>query len=88
MKNQIILKYDSQVPRYTSYPTAPHFTPEIDSKIYTSWLKKLPKTENLSLYIHIPFCHQMCWYCGCYTKVTKRYAPVEDYAHILARQRY
>lgn len=81
-----ILKYDNQIPRYTSYPTAPHFTSEINGNVYSGWLKALPDQETLSLYIHIPFCQQLCWYCGCYTKVTQRYAPVEDYAHILARE--
>ncbi len=81
-----VLKYDSQVPRYTSYPTAPHFTSTIDDKIYTSHLQALNSHETLSLYLHIPFCKQMCWYCGCYTKATLRYAPVEDYAQILMRE--
>lgn len=81
-----ILKYDAQVPRYTSYPTAPHFSSAVDGKIYHDWLKDLPEDEPLSLYFHIPFCQQMCWYCGCYTKITKRYAPVEDYAHLLIRE--
>ncbi len=81
-----ILKYDRQTPRYTSYPTAPHFKEQIDHEIYASWLKKLPAEENLSLYFHIPFCKQLCWYCGCYTKATQRYAPVEDYLHLLMRE--
>ncbi len=84
--SSLILKYDKQIPRYTSYPTAPHFNLEINSDIHKSWLKDLPEDENLSLYFHIPFCNQLCWYCGCYTKATQRYAPVEDYVHILARE--
>lgn len=84
--NGIILKYDRQTPRYTSYPTAPHFGSEVNHQTYESWLKELPCAENLSLYFHIPFCKQLCWYCGCYTKATQRYAPVEDYVHILMRE--
>ncbi len=84
--NFTILKYNQQVPRYTSYPTAPHFNSQINGDVYKEWLQNLSSKENLSLYLHIPFCQQMCWYCGCYTKVTKRYAPVEDYAYILARE--
>lgn len=84
--DKIILKYDRQTPRYTSYPTAPHFKSNITSEIYGSWLKDIPKEENLSLYFHIPFCKQLCWYCGCYTKATRRYAPVEDYIHLLLRE--
>lgn len=86
MSDEIILKYDRQTPRYTSYPTAPHFKAQISSEIYGKWLKALPQEENLSLYFHIPFCKQLCWYCGCYTKATRRYAPVEDYVHTLIRE--
>ena len=86
IEDHVVLKYDKQVPRYTSYPTAPHFTAAVSAEIYSGWLKDLPEPETLSLYIHIPFCQQLCWYCGCYTKITQRYAPVEDYAHILARE--
>lgn len=86
IENSTILKYDQQVPRYTSYPTAPHFNSTVNGKVYIDWLKSLPNKEIISLYIHIPFCQQLCWYCGCYTKATKRYAPVEDYAHILAQE--
>lgn len=81
-----ILKYNKQVPRYTSYPAAPNFSPKIDAKIYESWLKNLAANESISLYFHIPFCQQMCWYCGCFTKISKRYAPIENYANFLLRE--
>ncbi len=83
---QTILKYSGQVPRYTSYPTAPNFSAEINSKTYISWLKTLGQEETLSLYIHIPFCQQLCWYCGCYTTITQRYEPIENYANILEQE--
>lgn len=86
IKDKIILKYDSQVPRYTSYPTAPQFNDEINSNIYVNWLNNLENEEDLSLYIHIPFCNEICWYCGCYTKSSRRYTPIEDYVHMLARE--
>ncbi|MBP7709859.1 MAG: oxygen-independent coproporphyrinogen III oxidase [Rickettsiales bacterium] len=86
MQDQIILKYDNQIPRYTSYPTAPHFTAEVNGDLYTDWLQSLTSGETLSLYIHIPFCQKLCWYCGCYTKITERYAPVEDYTYLLIRE--
>ncbi len=84
--NYVIAKYDSQVPRYTSYPTAPHFSSTVNGEVYLNWLQASSPKQALSLYIHIPFCEQLCWYCGCYTKATKRYAPIEDYVHILARE--
>lgn len=85
ISGDVLLKYDRQTPRYTSYPTAPHFK-ELTSEIYQNWLKALPEKESLSLYFHIPFCDQICWYCGCYTKATRRYAPIEDYLHIMLRE--
>ena len=69
----------TSVPRYTSYPTAPHFSSKVDRGQYARWLSALPAGSNLSLYVHIPFCHQLCWYCGCNTKATRRYAPVAQY---------
>jgi oxygen-independent coproporphyrinogen-3 oxidase len=68
------------VPRYTSYPTAPHFTPSVGPEIYKSWLDSLREDAALSLYLHVPFCAQLCLYCGCNTKVTLRRPPIEAYA--------
>ena len=67
------------VPRYTSYPTAPHFEKNFPEDIYRSWLAALPAQEAISLYVHIPFCKQMCWYCGCNMKLIARYQPVRTY---------
>lgn len=78
--------HSTPVPRYTSYPTAPHFSPKIDHGQYASWLSALPDGGDLSLYVHIPFCHQLCWYCGCNTKATQQYAPVVSYLRSLARE--
>jgi len=81
-----ILKYDRAVPRYTSYPTAPHFKEGFSRETYVGWLEALPAQTALSLYIHIPFCDVICWYCGCHTKATKRYEPVNDYVDMLIRE--
>jgi oxygen-independent coproporphyrinogen-3 oxidase len=81
MHANLVDKYSAPVPRYTSYPTAPHFSPKIGDAQYARWLAELPATARLSLYIHIPFCHQLCWYCGCNTKATQRYAPIAQYLH-------
>lgn len=67
------------VPRYTSYPTAPHFEKDFPEEIYRNWLAVLPAQEAISLYVHIPFCKQMCWYCGCNMKLIARYQPVRTY---------
>jgi oxygen-independent coproporphyrinogen-3 oxidase len=77
---------ERNVPRYTSYPTAPHFTSEVGAATYSEWLAVLPKTAILSAYIHVPFCLELCNYCGCATKATHRREPVESYAEVLANE--
>jgi len=75
-----------RVPRYTSYPTAPHFSPAVNDLEYRSWLRDFPDGDPVSLYLHIPFCREMCWYCGCHTTVTRRRAPVSRYTSTLVRE--
>ena len=74
------------VPRYTSYPTAPHFEKNFSEDIYRGWLAALDPAEPLSLYVHIPFCKQMCWYCGCNMKLIARYQPVRSYVDNLCAE--
>ncbi len=81
----LIPKYDIAVPRYTSYPTAPHFTQAIDGPTYTAWLREIGEAP-VSLYIHVPFCAQLCWFCGCHTTATSNPAPLEAYADTLLRE--
>ena len=79
MTFQFTDRLNQSVPRYTSYPTAPHFTPSIGSDTYRQWLEELDPNNPLSIYVHVPFCQKMCWYCGCHTKVTARYQPIASY---------
>lgn len=74
------------VPRYTSYPTAPHFHEGIGADQTRNWLEQLPASEGVSVYIHIPYCDRLCWFCGCHTKQTKRYDPVSIYVGVLCRE--
>ncbi len=83
MANRLLEQHDLRVPRYTSYPTAPHFHAGVAAQTYGDWLRNLDSAAPLSLYLHIPYCHEMCWYCGCHTKATQRYAPVRDYVGVL-----
>jgi len=86
MNTDLLKHYGGAVPRYTSYPTAPHFHDGVTADDYRRWLTALPKSEALSLYFHVPFCARMCWYCGCHTKIVNRYQPVADYASLLIRE--
>ncbi len=83
MQREILKKYDRLVPRYTSYPTAPQFQDGVDGELYTDWLRSLDPDIALSLYVHVPFCDTMCWFCGCNTKIVNRYAPIEAYLDTL-----
>ena len=80
MRSDLAKSYgQDRLPRYTSYPTAPHFSPAIGEENYRSWLKSMPVREPASIYLHVPFCRSMCWYCGCHTSVTKRDDPIATY---------
>lgn len=82
-----LLKYaQTYVPRYTSYPTAPHFTEDFDKQTYQDWLAELRSEDLLSLYFHIPFCAQLCWYCGCHTSVPNTYSRAKRYTRSLIRE--
>ena len=72
-----------RLPRYTSYPTAPHFSAAIGPGTYAEWLKAIPQHATASLYLHVPFCRSMCWYCGCNTSVVRRDDPIAVYAAAL-----
>lgn len=80
---EIVAKYDGRAPRYTSYPTAVQFTPQVDEAAYRDWLSALPTDDPVSVYLHIPFCHRLCWYCGCNTRATTRHEPVGEYVELL-----
>ena len=83
MKADIAARFDSRVPRYTSYPTAPHFGGDVDGGVYRRWLGELDPAAPLSLYFHVPFCESLCWFCGCHTKIVKRHGPVAGYLQTL-----
>lgn len=89
--NTLIKKYNVPVPRYTSYPTVPHWRTEEFEK--EKWIKALQrsfrKTNNsqgISLYIHLPFCESMCTFCACHKHITKRHDVEEDYITAVVKE--
>lgn len=82
-----LLKYaELNVPRYTSYPTAPHFNESVDGAVYGQWLSELAPDASVSLYIHAPYCLRMCWYCGCHAFAVRRDEPLAQYVAALERE--
>lgn len=73
------------LPRYTSYPTAAHFRP-LEEARYRAWLGAVRPGDALSLYLHIPFCRELCLYCGCHTAITRSTARLARYAEGLVRE--
>lgn len=82
----LLAKYDYPVPRYTSFPTAVQFKPLQDPRTYFDCLNKLTPSEPVSLYVHIPFCHSLCHYCGCHTKIVHSYSPIASYIDTLIKE--
>src|SRR5262245_46476439 len=79
MNDRARLLAELAVPRYTSYPTAPQFSSAIGADRYASWLATLPQRATLSLYLHVPYCSELCHYCGCHTKAVRRRRPIDAY---------
>lgn len=73
------------VPRYTSYPTAVQFEADFPAATADQWLTRLSPGASLSVYVHIPFCRQLCWYCGCHTSVPNSYDRAARYVDHLVR---
>ncbi len=81
--SDLIARHDGRAPRYTSYPTAAQFTPEVGTDVQQQWLARLPADEAVSVYLHIPFCQRLCWYCGCNTRAVSRRDAILGYVDLL-----
>ncbi len=75
--------FDARVPRYTSYPTAPQFSASVGPADVNQWIRAIPAGSQISLYVHVPFCRRLCWFCACRTQGTKTDDPVRAYAEVL-----
>ncbi|RTL48458.1 MAG: oxygen-independent coproporphyrinogen III oxidase [Rhodocyclaceae bacterium] len=89
---QIIRRFDVSGPRYTSYPTADRFVEAFDAEAYKSWLGRRAVggvgavSRPLSLYVHIPFCNTICYYCGCNKIITKDHSRSAKYIEYLGKE--
>jgi oxygen-independent coproporphyrinogen III oxidase len=85
--NPIARRYAStNVPRYTSYPTAADFTPAVGTGEHAAWLGQLDAQESVSVYLHVPYCREICLYCGCNTKMARRDDVVGRYRRAIERE--
>ena len=66
----LIQKYNQSGPRYTSYPTALEFNESYTNEDFIAAANRYPE-RPLSLYVHIPFCHKLCYFCGCNKVITR-----------------
>ena len=84
----LIAKYDVSGPRYTSYPTAPQFNPEFTAQSYRHEAQTCLRQSiaPLSLYVHIPFCQNICYYCACNKVVTSDHRVSRNYLDHLAKE--
>ncbi|HPF23685.1 MAG TPA: radical SAM protein, partial [Hyphomonas sp.] len=74
------------VPRYTSYPTAADFTPRVAEDEARVWAASVAPDQPISVYIHVPFCEKLCFYCGCATSVPNGYARIAAYLETLHKE--
>jgi oxygen-independent coproporphyrinogen-3 oxidase len=85
----LIRRYDQTGPRYTSYPTAAQFSEDFGDSDYREWVRHSnedPIPHPLSLYVHIPFCDTVCFYCACNKIVTKDHSRAVTYLEHLKRE--
>jgi oxygen-independent coproporphyrinogen-3 oxidase len=83
---ELLEKYSKPGPRYTSYPTAPYFTEAFGEREWREEMGRAQHHRGLSLYVHIPFCDTLCYYCGCNMVATHDYSKATRYLDFLSRE--
>lgn len=82
--NPVVRRYAGyNVPRYTSYPTAADFSPDVGANDHETWLAGLGADQTVSVYLHVPYCRKICLYCGCNTRMTVRDDVIDGYRRTL-----
>lgn len=81
---RLVGRYDTKGPRYTSYPTAVSFHEHVDhNDMLQAWRSG---RRDVSLYLHLPYCHQLCWYCGCHMQVERKVEPMQRYLRAMLEE--
>lgn len=81
---RLVERYDTKGPRYTSYPTAVSFHDRVDQDdLLNAWRTG---RRDVSLYLHLPYCHQLCWYCGCHMQVERKVEPMRRYLRAMLQE--
>ena len=78
--------FDARAPRYTSYPPANHFSESVGSGDTAEWMAQVPSGARVSLYLHIPYCRRLCWFCACRTQGTSTDRPLISYLQYLKQE--
>ena len=86
MEIELLKQYSKPGPRYTSYPAATAFTPDVGAEDYSMLLRDIDPARAISLYYHIPFCRNICYFCACNVIYTKNKEKAEPYIAALTRE--
>ena len=86
LQQDIITHFSARVPLYASYPPVNYFHDNIDKFIQGRWLRQVASDEPISLYVHIPFCKQICWFCACRTQGITSLGPLHLYVQALCQE--
>ncbi|MFO1343558.1 MAG: coproporphyrinogen III oxidase, partial [Burkholderiales bacterium] len=82
---EVLKQFDLNGPRYTSYPTADRFTPTFQPTDYDRALRDAQR-KPVSLYVHVPFCRSLCYYCACNKIISKSATIADEYLDVLTQE--